>query len=213
MTDHAHAEDLAVPLDRRQKGRRGPYAKGVLRRQQILDRALEVFHELGFESTSLRAIGEAIGVSHAALRHYFGSREELFIEVLRENDRQAAAELRHSGDTITLGAAAVKRNSHVPGLMALYSTMTARALEAGNEHSREFFVARYEFIRGEVFSFLERGRLLGTIREDIPLDIAAALFVAASDGLSTQWQLDRAVDIEAALGLLDRLLTPRPTTA
>ena len=49
-------------------GSRGRYPKGVKRRQEILDRAIEVFAEVGFEGSSLRAVGEAIGVSHAALR-------------------------------------------------------------------------------------------------------------------------------------------------
>src|SRR6478752_3642480 len=66
------------------------YAKGVARRQEILDRAIEVFADKGAEGTSLRAIAEKIGVSHAALLHYFGSREELLVEVLREGERRHA---------------------------------------------------------------------------------------------------------------------------
>ena len=72
-------------------GSRGRYPKGVRRRQEILDRTIEVFAEVGFEGASLRAVGEAIGVTHAALRRYFDTREELFLEVLREKDRQALA--------------------------------------------------------------------------------------------------------------------------
>jgi len=36
--------------------------------------------------------------------------------------------------------------------------------------------------------------------------LVAALVIAASDGLQTQWLLDDAVDHEAALAMLDRLL-------
>ena len=56
-------------------GRRGSQPKGVARRQEILDRAIEVFRERGAHGTSLRKIAEAIGVSHAALLHYFDSRD------------------------------------------------------------------------------------------------------------------------------------------
>lgn len=38
--------------------------------------------------------------------------------------------------------------------------------------------------------------------------LVAALVIAASDGLQTQWLLDADVDHEAALTLLDRLLAP-----
>src|SRR6476660_8126740 len=109
-------------------GSRGRYAKGVLRRQQILDRAIEVFADLGFEGTSLRAIGEAIGVSHAALRRYFDTREELFLEVLREKDRQAIAQAHASGRDETAGFAALAANvaQQAPGLTALRHSMIAR---------------------------------------------------------------------------------------
>src|SRR5690349_11618012 len=97
--------DSAVPAARATgPGSRGPYPKGVRRRQEILDRAIEVFAEAGFEGASLRAVGEAIGVSHAALRRYFDTREELFLEVLREKDRQALAEARERRPA-TLGLA------------------------------------------------------------------------------------------------------------
>src|SRR3954453_3955858 len=72
--------------------RRGAYDKGVRRRREILDRAIEVFAERGAEGTSLRAIGQAIGVSHAALKHYFASREELLIAVYPAAEQRSIAD-------------------------------------------------------------------------------------------------------------------------
>ena len=66
---------------------RGSYPKGVARRQEILDRAIEVFARRGSDRTSLRAIADEVGVTHAALRHYFGSLEELLVAVYRESER------------------------------------------------------------------------------------------------------------------------------
>lgn len=187
--------------------RRGPYAKGLQRRQQILDRALAVFNERGLEGTSLRALGEAIGVSHAALRHYFDSREQLLLEVLREADRRAIEYTAESGqgavDFVLRGA---DYNMRVPGLMALYNTMAALALEKGNEHSRTFFVERYELIRRELATIFEVGRERGAIRSDISVDLAASLVIAAFNGLATQWLIDPRVDMRGAMHLLDRLL-------
>jgi len=48
----------------------------VRRRQQILDSAITLLAQRGVDRASLRTVGEAIGVSHAAL-HYFSSRYEL----------------------------------------------------------------------------------------------------------------------------------------
>jgi len=190
-------------------GSRGRYPKGVMRRQQILDRTIEVFAQLGLEGTSLRAIGEAIGVSHAALRRYFETREELFLEILREKDRQALLDAQESGRASTDFAGHLDSYaSGAPGLMSLRHSMVARALEPGNEYSRTFFVERYRQLRADALEILRLAQGAGLIREDIPLESASALLIAAMDGLSTQWLLDPEVDLHAGMELYERLLRP-----
>ena len=68
---------------------RGSYAKGVARRQEILDRAIEVYARRGSDRTSMRAIAKEVGVTHAALTHYFGSLEDLLVAVYREHERRS----------------------------------------------------------------------------------------------------------------------------
>jgi AcrR family transcriptional regulator len=48
------------------------------RRQAILEKALEVFRELGFDRASMSEISKRIGGSKATLYSYFESKEELF---------------------------------------------------------------------------------------------------------------------------------------
>jgi AcrR family transcriptional regulator len=188
--------------------RRGAYDKGVRRRREILDRAIEVFAARGAEGTSLRAIGEAIGVSHAALKHYFASREELLIEVYRAAEERSIVEDPVPADISVVGLMthAARRNHGVPGLVQLYSTLVAGALEEGHEPSRAFFGARFADLREFLASRVEIEQKAGRIRPDIAPVAAAALIIAASDGLQTQWLLDPEVDIEKSLELLEGLL-------
>ncbi|MET8152567.1 TetR/AcrR family transcriptional regulator [Actinoplanes sp. NPDC049668] len=188
--------------------RRGAYEKGVRRRREILDRAIEVFAERGAEGTSLRAIGEAIGVSHAALKHYFSSREELLIEVYRTAEERSKVEDRPPADVTVVGLMthAARRNHGVPGLVQLYSTLVAGALEEGNELSRAFFGERFAQLRRFLAHRVEAEQAAGRIRPDIAPEAAAALIIAASDGLQTQWLLDPRIDIEKSLELLEGLL-------
>ena len=46
---------------------RGPYRKGVQRRQEIVRAAAQVFAERGYHGGSLRSIGERVGISSASL--------------------------------------------------------------------------------------------------------------------------------------------------
>ena len=55
---------------------RGRYAKGVARRQEILDRAIEVFAQRGSSRTSLRAIAQEWKVSKNRLYEYIMGNKE-----------------------------------------------------------------------------------------------------------------------------------------
>ena len=186
----------------------GSYAKGLRRRQEILDRAIEVFARRGAEGTSLRTIGEAIGVSHAALRHYFDSREHLLVEVYRTAEERSVAGDPAPPDTSVVGLMthAARRNRGVPGLVQLYSTLVAGALEEGHDEARTFFATRFAELRLVLAERVRAEQAAGRIRDDISPEAAAALVIAASDGLQVQWLLDPAVDLEGSLGLLETLL-------
>ena len=66
----------------------GRYAKGVIKREAILDAALEVFSQVGFQGSTLREIARKCGVSHQSLMHYFPSKQELLIAVLHRRDER-----------------------------------------------------------------------------------------------------------------------------
>ncbi|WP_426184931.1 TetR/AcrR family transcriptional regulator [Microbacterium sp. TWP3-1-2b2] len=190
-------------------GRRGAHAKGVARRQEILDRAIEVFRERGADGTSLRRIAEAIGVSHAALLHYFDSREQLLVAVYAhaEATRAATGALDSSPGVERMVDAAIA-NVEVPGLVQLYSTLVAAALESSSEVSRDYFSARFERLRAELTTSFRAQQQDGRIRDDVPAEHLAALVIAASDGLQIQWLLNPSVELEGTLRSIATLLQP-----
>jgi AcrR family transcriptional regulator len=196
---------------RSSSGRRS-YPKGVRRRQQILDSAIAQFARRGLDRTSLRTVGEAIGVSHTALRHYFSSRDELLVEVYRAHEARAAGVVSPADESavgMIIGAA--ERNRSIPGLVELYAALTTDALQEQHVVTREFVRERFRSLREVLAAWIESGQQAGHIAADIsPLD-AAALVIAASDGLQVQWLLDpAAVDVGRSLSILERLLPRDP---
>lgn len=200
------------PSDAGASRARGPYAKGLARRQQILDRAIDVFARRGSAGTSLRAIAQELGVSHAALTHYFTSREQLLVEVYREAERQHGEAEPHAFDAspVEIMAESARRNHSVPGLVQLYSTLVAAALEHGHDDATEFATTRFARVRADLVERVERSQAAGRMRDDVDPDAVASLVIAASDGLQTQWMLDESVPQGEALDLLARLLAPHP---
>ncbi|GAA3026090.1 TetR/AcrR family transcriptional regulator [Microbacterium dextranolyticum] len=207
---------------------RGAYAKGVARRQEILDRAIEVFAQRGGSRTSLRAIAQEVGVTHAALTHYFGSLDELLVAVYRESEQSspddaadeaytaeapAAPNGPPSGATESVSPAEMMRisaveNREIPGLVQLYSSLVASAVDGSHPSAHAFVTSRFARLRDELAERVRDLQASGAVRSDIDPGLAAALVIAASDGLQTQWLLDPSVDHEAALRLLDGLLAP-----
>ena len=191
-------------------GRRGSYAKGVARRTEILDRAIEVFRERGADGTSLRSIAAAIGVSHAALLHYFDSREQLLIAVYAHqgagSDGDAAVDAQRTAVDVMVHAAS--ENVSVPGLVKLYSTLVAASLESSSELGKAYFTERFERLRLDLAERLRAEQRQGTVRTDVdPMQIAA-LIIAASDGLQIQWLLEPSIELEDTLRVLATLLEP-----
>ncbi len=194
-------------------GRQGSYPKGVARRQEILDRAIEVFTERGAYGTSLRSIAQAIGVSHAALLHYFDSREQLLLAVYEhaELKRDADPNTPKATDAVDVIVRAATANVQVPGLVELYSTLVAASLQEGNATARAHFTERFDRLRRGLADRLRAEQELGQIRADVDPDQVAALIVAASDGLQIQWLLEPSLGLQETLGTLATLLRSPPS--
>jgi AcrR family transcriptional regulator len=59
--------------------RKGAETDGTGTRERILEVALDLFIEQGFEKTSLREIAERVGVTKAALYYHFESKDEILL--------------------------------------------------------------------------------------------------------------------------------------
>lgn len=189
--------------------RRGSYAKGVAKREEILTAALDVIARNGYRRTSVRELADAVGLSQAGLLHYFASKEELFQEILRKRDDVDMAafddEREHRIDGFF---ALIRHNSEVPGLVQLYAQVSTEACDP--EHAAHaFFVERYEQFRGMFGKLLRDEQAAGNIDPDLDADRIANLFLAAADGLQTQWMLDPSIDMADHVAYLWHLVTRR----
>ena len=190
-------------------GRAGSYSKGVARRQEILDRAIEVFRERGADGTSLRRIATAIGVSHAALLHYFDSREQLLVAVYEHAESQRdTSKLYQDISAVEVLVRAAMINVGVPGMVELYTSLVATALAAEGSPANEFFSARFARIREDLAGRLADGQEAGLVRGDVDPQDIASLLIGASDGLQIQWLLEPSIELERTLQTFAALLAP-----
>jgi AcrR family transcriptional regulator len=178
--------------------KRGSYAKGQARRQQIVDAAVQVFARSGYTSGSLREVAKRVGLTPAGLLHHFASKEELYAEVIRQRDERVRAAAGDPAEHTLLEQAAkvVAYNQSTRGLTSLYTTVAAEATDP--EHpSHHDFAERYRATAVASAELLRAGQEAGEIRADIDPHAAARLISAVMDGLQQQWLLDDSVDMQA----------------
>jgi AcrR family transcriptional regulator len=190
--------------------RRGSYAKGVAKREEILTTALDVIARNGYRRTSVRELAEAVGLSQAGLLHYFSSKEELFQEVLRKRDEVDIETFDfHRERPIEAFFEVIRHNSEVPGLVQLHAQVSTEAGDLDHP-AHEFFVERYAQFRATFAGMLRDEQAAGRIDPDLDLDRIGTLFLAAADGLQTQWMLDPSIDMAEHLTYLWHLVTRKP---
>ncbi len=177
---------------------RGPYAKGEAKRKEILRVALEVVAEMGCRGASNREIARRVGLSQAGLAHYFSSREELYVAILRARDERDTAEFWDPRPNIDGILAIIEHNTHVPGLVQLYIEFSAEA-SIGLHPAHEFFSERYIWARGQAVQAVRDAQASGEMGPGADPEEVAVLLVAAADGLQQQWLLDRSIDMVARL--------------
>jgi len=186
---------------------RGPYAKGLAKREEILQTALEHFAVKGYDRVSVREIARECGLSQAGLLHHFSSKEELFLEVLRRRDDRNGEpfvpEHVHSVDRL-IGA--VDRNADEPGLVRLFVTMSAESTSVESP-AHAFFEERYAWLSEQIAEDVRQHQERNEISADLDADSVAALLIAAADGLQLQWLLrpDR-IDMSGLLTSLWNML-------
>lgn len=70
-----------------------PTPKSEATRRRILDAALKVFRERGFEAATMREIAAAAGVAVGAAYYYFDSKDALVMAFYEQSQREMAPEL------------------------------------------------------------------------------------------------------------------------
>jgi AcrR family transcriptional regulator len=165
--------------------KRGPYAKGLARRAQILAAALEAYANSGPQGPSLRSIADSVNLTEAGVLHYFDGKDELLVEVLAARDRADLA--NHDLSSLDGVMALIEHGTRTPGLIKLLLDMTAASAVPGHP-AREFMQQRSEAILRLVAQLLD---------DDDPWK--GRVMLAAIEGLQAQWLRDPSVDMLADL--------------
>jgi TetR/AcrR family fatty acid metabolism transcriptional regulator len=161
------------------------------RELRILEAALELFGQQGFEATTVSAICEAAGVSEATLYEYFESKEQVLFSIAERYTRREVERLAHLRDYLhdpreklrVVIQAYLEFYERNP----LYTSVALLTLKANRNFTRS---AAYEAVRGASRPIVEafhEGVEAGLFRSDIDGHLVRNLVLGFIEHLTTQW--------------------------
>ncbi len=176
--------------------------RGDLRRQQIIDAAVELFASKGYRGTGVAALAYRVGMTATGLLYYFGTKERLLREVVAERDRMETIDPdREFPPALTLSSLRElgQHNVETATLTRLYLVLGAESLDP-DDPLHDFFVERYEVAREFVRALLNDEKAQGRMRQDVDVEQVALEVIAMIMGLEYQWLTDPArVDFAQAM--------------
>lgn len=152
--------------------------KKEARREQILAGARRCFGRYGYEGATVARLEQETGLSRGAIFNYFGSKEDIFIE-LAARDR-----VRLSGIVVERGFADAMRAlaAEEPEWLGTYMEI-ARRLRTDPDF-RKRYVERASDESSRLHEAMRERQQAGELRQDLPLEALAEFLGIFADGLS-----------------------------
>lgn len=180
-------------------------------RLRILRAALDEFVVHGFAGASTRRVTAAAGVSHGLLFHNYGSKAELYLELVRFGSAEVAVDvemaaahpLRFFGETARRMLAML---SEQPRTARMFVLMDYAASHPGLVPEVDAIMREHDVVQ-RCTPVVEAGQVRGEIREGSPRALSL-VFWAALQGVAREAFIDPDVDLPEPDWLLD-LLRPK----
>lgn len=154
-------------------------------RAEILAAATDLFGEAGFDAVSISAIAERARTSKANVFHHFGSKDSLYLEVMRQACGQfseAVAGLsEHSVEFHERLADFIRRDVELMHERPDRSHLILReVLESGPSRGRALAGEVFHDHFGEMVALFRDGQEAGAFADDVPPELAATMMIACN---------------------------------
>ncbi len=187
-----------------------------LTRRALLDAALEVFSQKGFDAARLEDVAKAAGVTRGAIYHHFGGKAELFNALGIEADTSGSSAVQRAiaegGGTLAIFRRVIvysmellQKDSRYRKVSELYlfNLGTSPELAHFQQERREGMTRPVEEIAG----YIRAAQAQGEVRADLEPVTTAKAFLAYQSGLNLVWLLNPAlISVEREAGAIADVL-------
>jgi AcrR family transcriptional regulator len=166
--------------------------------RRLLDAAIELIAEKGFERTTAMEIGERAGYSRSMVRSRYGSKEALLESVLRNDYEPLMSAPEVNGQNGLDRAVAVLSRAFVaaedqPALLRAFFTVCFETVGPVG-HLKPWLTAWLNRVESEVAAGLRKGKKDGSVGTHVNPDVEARRVIAFGLGMGFRWVLEPARD-------------------
>ncbi|HEX5842855.1 MAG TPA: TetR/AcrR family transcriptional regulator [Pseudomonas sp.] len=154
----------------------------AMRRQAISAAGVALFERQGFQNTTIEQIAQEAGVSAPTVFKYFGSKQEILLEMLQKGDERALREAReHIAEMDDpLDALCYLEKVLVDQALAMlpapiWRELLLHVLGGGHNGLPDSYRRMNDILRGEIAGLLRDLQAAGKLRADLDVDLAAFL--------------------------------------
>jgi len=168
-------------------------SKKIIKRQQIIQAAIEVFSKNGFQNSSISAIAKRANVAEGTIYQYFKNKEDLFFSIPAEKTKEFCKdlELHLEGITGTLN----KIRKFVWYYLYFFQSNPeyARMLMLEMRVSKSFVKSKTsDSLKGftnKALEIIKEGQEEGIIRKDVNIYLIRQLLLGILEHMVTRWLL------------------------
>ena len=173
------------------------------RKRQILEGAQRAFARHGYDGATVAKIEEETGLSRGAIFNYFGSKQDLFVELALDASRQYTQVVIDRGVDAAVRAMAAED----PAWLGVLLEAHAR-LRHDPEFTRKLDEA-YETASPRLGPWIEARQADGTLRDDVEAADLGRYVSIVLNGFALRVLGGEETDVDALLRLVNDSLAPR----
>ena len=154
-------------------------------RDEILRAATDLFAESGFDAVSMNSIAVRAGTSKANVFHHFGSKDALYLAVMRDAcgrfETSIDAFEGEGNDFAQRLSGFVREDLATMAAQSEYSHLILREiLESGPCRGQALATEVFDQAFGRIVKVLEQGQTRGEVAADVPPALAASMVIACN---------------------------------
>lgn len=168
-------------------------AKKKVKRQVIIDAAIEVFSRKGFQNSTISEIAQTANVAEGTIYQYFKSKEDLFFAIPIDKTKEFYHELELHLQGITGAENKIRKFVWYYLYHLQQNPEYARALMLEMRVNRNFANTKtfeaYRPLTYKILEIVEEGQEEGVVRKDVDKYMIRHLILGMLEHIVTRWLL------------------------